>query len=482
MNILLAASEAVPYAKTGGLADVAGALPKALTKLGHRVRVVLPRYNLEPVLRGGEKLPGSLLVPFKLGIRPTDVYADYSATAPVYFIDAPEYFSRGRLYGENDDVERFAFFSRAVLELAKATGEHVDVIHLNDWMTGLVPAFLKTAYAGDPFFAWTRTLFTIHNIAFLGHFNAGDLGLFGLPEWLNRPDTGIEFFGGVSALKAGIVFADAISTVSTRYAQEIQTAEFGNGFEGLLRARSQDLFGILNGVDYEEWNPEKDPFLAANFSIDDLSGKQECKRDLIRTFGLTEAIDRPLVASISRLSDQKGFDLIIDIALRMLDRGISFVLLGSGDDFYQSHFQALHDARPAQVGVYFGFSNELAHKIEAGADIFLMPSKFEPCGLNQMYSLRYGTAPIVRAAGGLDDTVENFDRSTGRGNGFKFYDYDSTRLLEKVYESLLIYIDRQSWRSLIQNGMRADFSWDVSARRYADVYEQLARRGARATV
>src|SRR5262249_15320806 len=293
------------------------------------------------------------------------VYADYSATAPVYFIDAPEYFSRGRLYGENDDVERFAFFSRAVLELAKATGEHVDVIHLNDWMTGLVPAFLKTAYAGDPFFAWTRTLFTIHNIAFLGHFNAGDLGLFGLPEWLNRPDTGIEFFGGVSALKAGIVFADAISTVSTRYAQEIQTAEFGNGFEGLLRARSQDLFGILNGVDYEEWNPEKDPFLAANFSIDDLSGKQECKRDLIRTFGLTEAIDRPLVASISRLSDQKGFDLIIDIALRMLDRGISFVLLGSGDDFYQSHFQALHDARPAQVGVYFGFSNELAHKIEA---------------------------------------------------------------------------------------------------------------------
>jgi len=210
LNILLAASEAVPYAKTGGLADVAGALPKALTKLGHRVRVVLPRYNLEPVLRGGEKLPGSLLVPFKLGIRPTDVYADYSATAPVYFIDAPEYFSRGRLYGENDDVERFAFFSRAVLELAKATGEHVDVIHLNDWMTGLVPAFLKTAYAGDPFFAWTRTLFTIHNIAFHGAFNPADLPLLGLPEWLNRPDGGIEFFGAASALKAGLTFSDAI--------------------------------------------------------------------------------------------------------------------------------------------------------------------------------------------------------------------------------------------------------------------------------
>ena len=482
LNILLAASEAVPYAKTGGLADVAGALPKALVKLGHRVRLILPRYNLEPIQRGSERLPGALMVPFKLGVRPTDVYVDHSDSVPVYFIDAPEYFSRGKLYGESDDVERFAFFSRAVLEFAKATGEHVDVIHLNDWMTGLVAAFMKTAYAGDPFFAWTRTLFTIHNIAFQGVFNPVQLPVFGLPDWLNRSDGGIEFFGGASALKAGLVFSDAISTVSPRYAREIQTPEFGEGFEGLLRERSQDLFGILNGVDYDEWNPERDRYIASNFSADDLTGKETCKRDLLKAFGLPETMDRPLVASISRLSDQKGFDLIIDIAWRMLDRGVNFVLLGSGAEFYERRFQMLRDARPSQVGVYLGFSNELAHKIEAGADIFLMPSRFEPCGLNQMYSLKYGTAPIVRAAGGLDDTVENFDRSTGHGNGFKFYDYDSTRLLEKIYEALLIYIDRGSWRTLIHNGMRADFSWDLSARRYVEVYEQLARRGARATV
>jgi starch synthase len=482
LNILLAATEVVPYAKTGGLADVAGALPKALSRLGHTVRVVMPRYNVEKIVSRGERLTGDLNVPFNSGSRSAAVYVDRSGEVPVYFIDAPEYFSRGKLYGEADDAERFAFFSRAVLELAKALGEKFDIIHLNDWMTGLVPAYLKTAYADDPAFTHTRTVFTIHNMAFPGLFRPSQLESFGLPSWLDRTEAGIEFYGTASALKSGLVFSDALSTVSPRYAQEIQTSEYGEKFDGLLRARRNDLFGILNGVDYDEWSPEKDTHIPARFSPHDLAGKQTCKGDLLRSFGLPEDLSRPLIGCISRLSDQKGFDLIIDIANQMLDRGVVFVLLGSGAEMYERVFQSLRDSRRNQVGVYLGFSNELAHKIEAGSDMFLMPSRFEPCGLNQMYSLKYGTVPIVRAAGGLDDTIENFDRSTGRGNGFKFYDYNSGRLLEKIYEALMVYSDRDLWRKLMLNGMNADFSWDVSAKRYVELYESLARRGASASV
>jgi starch synthase len=482
LNILLAASEVVPYAKTGGLADVAGALPKALARLGHRVRVVMPRYQIDKITAHTETLPRTLSVPFDSQTRETTVYVDRGGEAPVYFIDAPEYFSRGRLYGEQDDAERFAFFSRAIVEFARAHQEPFDIIHLNDWMTGLVAAYLKTTYANDPAFQRTRTLFTIHNMAFHGYFDTYDLGRFGLPDWLNRTEGGIEFNGMGSAMKAGLVFSDGISTVSPRYAQEIQTPEYGYQFDGLLRARRNDLVGILNGVDYDEWNPEHDQFLAAHYSINDLSGKRECKRDLLRTLHLPEELDRPLVGCISRLSDQKGFDLIIEIAWQMLERGVFFVLLGSGAEFYERRFQALRDARPRQVGVYLGYSNEMAHKIEAGADIFLMPSKFEPCGLNQMYSLRYGTPPVVRAVGGLDDTIENFDRGSRRGNGFKFYDYDATRLLEKVYEALLVYTDQELWQTLMRNGMSADHSWQRAAEQYVQVYEWLAQRGAPATV
>jgi starch synthase len=478
LNILLAASEVVPYAKTGGLADVAGALPKALAKLGHKVRVVMPRYDVEKIESRGELMPGELIVPFDFTERPTPVYIDQSGEVPVYFIDAPEYFSRGKLYGEADDAERFAFFSRAILELAKALGEQFDIIHLNDWMTGLVPAYLKTVYAHDEAFANTKTLFTIHNMAFHGLFAPEQLGRFGLPDWLYQTEGGIEFYATASTLKAGLVFSDAISTVSPRYAQEIQTPEFGERFDGLLRARSKSLYGILNGVDYDEWDPAKDHFIPANFTPEDLSGKRECKRELLRSFGLPADSSRPLIACISRLSDQKGFDLIIECATQMLDRGVTFVLLGSGAEIYERTFQQLHEWRPEQVGVYLGFSNELAHKIEAGADMFLMPSRFEPCGLNQMYSLKYGTVPIVRAAGGLDDTIDNFDRATGLGNGFKFYEYSSERLLEKIYEALMVYSDPDLWHTLMINGMRRDFSWDASARRYVELFERLAGRGA----
>lgn len=482
MNILLAASEAVPYAKTGGLADVAGALPKALTRLGHRVQVVMPRYKVDKIEAAGERVPGELRVPFNFGERRVAVFADRSGEVPVYFIDAPEYFSRAKLYGEHDDAERFAFFSRAVLELAKGLGERFDIIHLNDWMTGLVAAYLKSVYANDSEFEATKTLFTIHNIAFHGLFTRDQLPSFGLPDWIYRPEHGLEFYDLASALKAGIVCSDAVSTVSPRYAKEIQTPEFGERFDGLLRARRNDLFGILNGVDYDEWNPETDKYTAAHYSAEDLSGKLECKRDLLRAFGLGEDLDRPLIACISRLSDQKGFDLILRIAGRILDQGVAFVLLGSGGEAYERAFQALRDARRSQVGVYLGFSNELAHKIEAGADMFLMPSRFEPCGLNQMYSLKYGTVPVVRAAGGLDDTIENFDRVTLGGNGFKFYEYDSERLLEKIREALLVYEEPGLWRALMLNGMRADYSWNASAHRYVELYQRLVGVGVPATV
>lgn len=480
MNILLAASEVVPYAKTGGLADVSAALPKALSRLGHRVRVVMPRYNVEKILSRGVRLPGQLRVPFDFGIRISDVYVDRSGEVDVYFIDAPEYFARGKIYGEYDDVERFAYFSRATIEFAKGLGERFDIFHLNDWMTGLVPVYLKTAYSNDPTLAGVRTLFTIHNMAFQGVFSKSLLPKLGLPEEIYSMEGGLEFYGAASALKGGLVFSDALSTVSPRYSQEIQTPEFGNKLDGLLRARSNDLYGILNGVDYDEWNPEIDPLIAARYSVNDLSGKLECKRDLLRTFGLPEELDRPLVGCISRLSDQKGFDLIFKAIERMLERGITFILLGSGAEIYERGFQALRRARPLQVGVYLDLSNELAHKIEAGADIFLMPSRFEPCGLNQMYSLKYGTVPIVRAVGGLDDTIENFDRATRRGNGFKFYEYNSERLLEKFYEAIMVYADRELWRALMMNGMRADYSWNASAKHYIEVYERLARRGASA--
>jgi len=482
LNILLAASEVVPYAKTGGLADVTGALPKALARLGHTVRVVMPRYKTEKIEAVTELLPGELRVPFNFGELRVPVYVDRSGEVPVYFIDAPQYFSRAKLYGETDDPERFAFFSRAVLELAKALGEHFDIIHLNDWMTGLVATYLKTVYPSDPAFDGTKTLFTIHNIAFPGLFRPEQLPKFGLPEWLNRAEGGIEFYQLASALKAGLVFSDAISTVSPRYAAEIQTPEFGEKFDGLLRARRNDLFGILNGVDYDEWNPETDKHIAANYSTDDLSGKLECKRDLLRHFGLPEDLDRPLIGCISRLSDQKGFDLILAIADRMLAQGVAFVLLGSGEEEYERAFQALRDGKRSQVGVYLGFSNDLAHKIEAGADMFLMPSRFEPCGLNQMYSLKYGTVPIVRAAGGLDDTIVNFDHTSLRGNGFKFYEYDAERLLETIHEALLVYADRDLWRALMLNGMRADYSWTESARHYVELYQRLVGVGASATV
>jgi starch synthase len=467
----------VPYAKTGGLADVAGALPKALADLGHDVAVVLPRYH---TIHAGQPIIHDLHVPFAGAMKFSSVWYEQRGNVPFYFIEAPEYFSRSRFYGEQDDMERFAYFSRAILELCKRLGRHCDVIHCNDWMTALIPVYLRTTYAPDPFFNETASIITIHNLAFHGMFDKSALPVFGLDPGLYHGERGLEFDGGASALKGGLLYADAITTVSRRYAEEIQTPEYGFRMDAILRERRHALVGILNGIDVDEWNPATDPHLPAHYSIDDLSGKQVCKRELLKRFQLPDDPIRPLISVISRMTDQKGFDLIMPIMDRILETPANFILLGSGAHAYERYFQAVRDSRPDRVGVYFGFNNALAHQIEAGSDIFLMPSHYEPCGLNQMYSLRYGTVPIVRATGGLDDTVENFDRARMEGNGFKFYDYRADQLLERIYEALIAYADQDVWRQIMINGMRQDFSWANSARKYVDVYSAVRRRSAAA--
>ena len=480
MKIILAASEAVPYSKTGGLADVCGALPKALKRIDVDVRVILPRYTGMSFRHGdvvnqanGWQVMSDLAVPFAGGIKYASVWEDWLDDTPFYFIDCPEYFARGYIYGSGDDeAERFGFFSRAVLELTKRLGDPPQVIHCNDWQTGLIPAYLQSVYRDDPYFAHTATLFSIHNLAYQGVFSPALLPQLGLDDDLfNR---GLEYYGQANALKAGLSFSTALSTVSRKYAVEIQTPEYGNNLDGLLRWRHNDLLGILNGVDYDEWNPAHDPHLAAHFSEYHLQGKQECKRDLLRKFHLPEDSDRPLIAIITRLTTQKGIDLLANAIWRILDTGAMFVLLGSGGKSYEDYFQHVRDSRPNQVGVYFGYNTALAHQIEAGADMYVMPSAYEPCGLNQMYSLKYGTVPIVRGVGGLDDTITNFERGTQRGNGFKFYDYSADRLVEKFYEALLVYDDQELWRQLQRNGMTADYSWERAAHEYLNTYQQVA--------
>ncbi|MBL8208059.1 MAG: glycogen synthase [Blastocatellia bacterium] len=481
MKTVLVSSEAVPYSKTGGLADVCGALPKALKRIGVDIRVILPRYTGMSFRHGdvvsqanGYQIFNDLAVPFAGGIKYASVYEDWLDDTPFYFIDSPEYFARGYIYGSGDaDVERFAFFSRAALELTKRLGEPPDVIHCNDWQTGLLPAYLESVYRGDPYFARTATFFSIHNLAYQGIFNPAMLPHIGLG--FDVFQYGLEFNGVANSLKSGLFYSTALSTVSRKYADEIQTPEYGNQLDGLLRRRRGDLIGILNGVDYYEWNPAHDPHLAAHFSPDHMAGKRECKRALLRQYHLPEEIDRPLVGIITRLTTQKGIDLLANAIWRILDTGAMFVLLGSGAESYEDYFQHVRDSRPNQVGVYFGYNTALAHQIEAGADMYVMPSAYEPCGLNQMYSLKYGTVPIVRGVGGLDDTITNYERATKQGNGFKFYDYSADRLVEKFYEAFLLYDDKDAWAQIQRNGMLADYSWERAARDYVYAYETVAR-------
>ena len=471
MRVAFLSSEAVPFAKTGGLGDVAGALPKALVGEGVDACLIHPLYDTTDRGLLRERVFDNLEVDWLGGRRVVSVYLSYAAGAPAFLIDAPEYFARGKVYGFGDDHYRFAFFSRAALSLLGRLGQAPDVVHGNDWPCGFAVTWLWASRVWGGFLGQTRTLMSIHNLAYQGLFDPGDLYRLG---FRGGDETNVFMSNGAaSSLKAGLMACDAISTVSPRYAAEIQGPEQGYGLDWLMRQRRDRLVGITNGVDYDVWNPETDPHLPANFSAEDLSGKAECKLGLLRRFGLPEEPDRPVIASISRLVAQKGFDLVKQVARQMLEAGAFIVSLGSGEHEYESFFQRLKDSLPNRVGIYRGFNEPLAHQIEAGADIFLMPSLFEPCGLNQMYSMRYGTVPVVRATGGLDDTVEQFDPETLEGTGFKFEPYDAQALLEKVREALHWYTRKDAWRRIQLNGMRVDNSWGAAARKYVRVYHAL---------
>ena len=474
MRIMYVSSEAVPFSKTGGLGDVVGSLPKSLKKLGHEVAIVLPRYRGNP---GGKAIVPSLTVPmgrsFKFG---SVVEPDKSGDIHYFLLDYPQYYDREALYRVSnqdypDNAERFAFLSWAAIELAKRSARAPEIIHCNDWQTALLPVYLKLHYSQDPFFARTKTLLTIHNQAFQGIFPRSALSAVSLPDSLFNAEQ-LEFYGNVNFLKAGIVFADKLTTVSQKYSQEIQTPEFGFGLEGVLRKRSRDLVGIMNGVDYSMWDPLTDTRIAANFSAENIEGKRLCKRDVLRQFGIEEASARPLIGMISRLADQKGFDLLALAADAIIGDGLSLVILGTGEERYCRFLLELHQKYPLYVGVKIVYDEQLAHKIEAGADMFLMPSRFEPCGLNQIYSLRYGTVPIVRATGGLDDTITEYAEPSG-GNGFKFIRYNSEDMLEAVRRAARVYRDHQSWLNLMKRCMGYDFSWDRSAEKYLALYQSL---------
>jgi starch synthase len=487
LKVVIVASEVVPFAKTGGLADVTGGLSVALARLGHQVSVIMPRYpTIERAVRSLEKVQDRLAVPMGSHTEEGAVWsAKLAGQISIYFIEHQAYFQRDALYTTTngdypDNAERFAFFAKGALEACRALKLQPDIIHCHDWQAALIPAYLKTVLQHDPAWASTGSLLTIHNIAYQGLFPPAAMEFLQLPPYTYSPD-GIEFYSQVNYLKAGIVYADLINTVSRRYSQEIQTTEFGCGLEGILRYRAQDVYGILNGIDDREWNPARDRFIATRYTATNLSGKQVCKRDLLETFGLSsEWMNAPVVGMISRLVDQKGFDLIESAIHRMLALDLGLVVLGTGEAQYEDFLRQLRQRYAGKVGVTLGFDNVLAHKIVAGSDIFLMPSRFEPCGLNQMYSLRYGAVPVVHATGGLDDTVEAYEPAADRGNGFKFTAYDAEALLATLQRALTVYRDRASWERLMQRGMQADFSWMKSAQAYADLYATALakRRGA----
>jgi starch synthase len=471
VRVALLSSEAVPFAKTGGLGDVAGALPKALVGEGVDAILIHPLYDTTDRRLLSEQVFDNLEVDW-LGQRHyVSVFYSEASGAPAFLIDAPIYFSRGKVYGFSDDHLRFAFFSRAALSLLGRLGIAPDVLHGNDWPCGFAAVWLWAGRAWGGFLSQTRSLLSIHNLAYQGLFDPNDLWRMG---FRHGEEMNVFMSNGVaSSLKAGLMTCDAVSTVSRRYSFEIQGPEQGHGLDWLLRQRRDHLIGITNGVDYDVWNPETDKYIAAHFNAEDLTGKRACKLDLLRRFGLPEELDRPIIATISRLIAQKGYDLIKAAAGQILETGAFFIALGSGEREYEEFLQALKDYAPHRVAVYKGFNEPLAHQIEAGADIFLMPSLYEPCGLNQMYSMRYGTVPLVRATGGLDDTVEQFNPATGEGTGFKFEQYSAEALVDKLREALYWYTQAAAWRRIQRNGMSVDNSWQAAARKYVRVYDAL---------
>jgi starch synthase len=468
-RILMVASEAAPFVKTGGLADVLGSLPAALVRRGDEVAVVLPRYRTA-LIDSYERIWNDMRV--STGPHFFNVAIDQVIRQGVryLFVDCPPLYDRRGIYNENnvdypDNHIRFAILNQAAIGIAR----HIfrpHVFHAHDWQAGLLAPYLRATFSGDPTFFGSKCVLTIHNLGYQGNFWAVRMQEVGLDPILYHTE-GLEFNGMISFLKGGIIFSDAVTTVSPTYAREIQTPEYGFGFDGLLRSRNFKLHGILNGVDYGEWSPEIDPLIPARFSAADLSGKIECKRQILAEMGLPDQPERPLIGIVSRFADQKGFDLIAGIAGPLAEKNVTLAVLGSGDKRFEDMFRHFNAARPDKFGVRIGYDNGLAHRIEAGSDMFLMPSRYEPCGLNQMYSLRYGTVPIVRATGGLEDSVDST-------TGFKFSGYFPGALMGAIDHALEAWQFRDGWMERMRRGMAKDFSWEASAAQYQRLYAGLA--------
>ena len=489
MKIVIVSPEVVPFAKTGGLADVTGALPKALSKLGHQVKVILPKYRMVDEKKFALENIDLALPEIPIGDKKEKIglkaYWDKDFNVEFLFLVCDKYFDREELYKDpstgmdyKDNDERFILFDRGVIEVLKSLDWQPEVIHCNDWQSALIPAYLKTFFADGPFFKNISTVFTIHNVAYQGLFPKESFKKVGVGPELFYPTSPFEFWGKLNFMKAGIYYADVINTVSERYAVEIQSSsEFGYGLEGVLRDRSSDFYGVLNGIDYEDWSPEKDKFIPYNYGSGDLSGKERDKRYLLDLSGLLLSnADLPLIGIISRLADQKGFDLIEEVADEVLSLDLKIVLLGTGDEKYHLFFSDLEKKYSKKIKVNLTFDNRLAHLIEAGSDMFLMPSRYEPCGLNQLYSLRYGTVPIVRETGGLADTIQDYNSETSEGNGFVFKNYDTEELLEAIKGALEIYRDKRAWSKLMLKGMSQDYSWEAQARKYVELYEKALEK------
>jgi starch synthase len=475
MHIVFAASECSPWARTGGLGDVVSALPKTLAKLGHRVSVFLPYYRqVAKAVPDAPVVLSSVTIPFPTYSRFVRIL-DGGLIDGVqnYFVDCPELFDRESFYATPsgdypDNAERFGLLSRTVIEASKILGVP-DVFHVHDWQTAILAVLLRYTYYFDPMLRHVPVVLTIHDVAYQGWFPPQTIEKLLLPWDIFTFDK-LEHNNMLDFLKGGIVYADAVTTVSRKYAEEIQTAEFGNGLEDALRKRN-DLIGILYGVDYSEWDPATDPHIAAHYSADKLAGKKECRRDLLHAFGLEGVGDTTaVIGTVSRFSTQKGFDFIVDIMDRLVAEDMVLVILGQGEEYYERVLVEMANRHPSKVRVHVTYDPVMAHKIEAGSDIFLMPSRYQPAGLSQIYSLRYGTVPVVRATGGLDDTID--EQPLGGGNGFKFWGYSCSALIEALQRALSTFRNKEEWTQMMKRGMVQDFSWDGPAKEYVRVYER----------
>jgi len=486
LRVLLVSPEVVPFAKTGGLADVTGALSKVLSRMGCEAKTILPKYKMVDEKKYGLENVDRPLPEFKIGEKEVKFKIKKchlpDSITEYLFLENEEYFDRDELYADKktgldyeDNDERFILFARGVLETIKALNWKPDLIHCNDWQTALIPAYLKTSLEEDLFYKDVATLLTIHNIAYQGNFPKTTFDKLGVKKEFFYPLSPFEYWGGVNLLKIGISYADLINTVSERYAQEIQSgSEFGYGMEGILKDRTRDIYGVLNGADYAEWSPEKDKLIPYNYGKGNLQIKSKNKELLLKQAGLDSNGDFPLIGMISRLADQKGFDLLQEIADKLVSLEVKLIILGTGEQKYHIFLSGLEKKYPDKAKIYLKYDNKLAHLIEAGADIFLMPSRYEPCGLNQMYSLRYGTVPIVRETGGLADTIQDYDPQNRKGTGFVFKDYNGDELLSAINRALIFFKDRAAWKNLMLQGMEKDFSWEASAKKYIQLYSKAA--------